>query len=53
MRLSNIKIFIFKKNYDIYSVLVNKNNIDKIIFLTVTNSNCTYVLYNLISINKN
>lgn len=33
MRLNNIKIFILKKSYDIYSVLVNKNNIDKIAFL--------------------
>lgn len=32
MRLNNIEIFILKKSYDIYSVLINKNNIDKIAF---------------------
>lgn len=40
MRLNNIKIFILKKSYDIYSVLVNKNNIDKIAFLTTVFTYC-------------
>lgn len=40
MRLNNIKIFILKKSYDIYSVLVNKNIIDKIAFLTTVLTYC-------------